>query len=449
MLNKRLLSVDFIRGISILGVLFVHHIIYGTWYEDAIALNVISLPVIMILSPIMILATWAGGFPLISGLTNTFTSARRLNKGFSMKETLKPIIMNSIFLMLVDPVRTLIFNRPGSSPFTGEHTASVFSALIQEGRLAWPSVDRVFAIGSLPMIGLAGLVSALFIFLLFRNEGMKKVKRNVIILLSVGLLIVFFSDPLSHWGARLVPQVYDKGGIFIFFAYLLRLFFGAQLSFFPLGSYVFFGMMYSVLLINHVDYKVIKRIGRSLGYGLLLCFAISLIFVIRKCSISGDDPLMVVFSYDIYPRTLMFLSLGLMNLITLLLIKKVEYAPELNRERFANRTAWLRRFGMATLTLYIVEATPSMFLSEFFHKWFGGKALWVFDQSVNSFMTNALAIILFTAVMMGIWTLVSFYWSKVNYAGGFEWLNVMISNKFRKSKSTRLKAEENLKDVNP
>ena len=87
MLNKRLLSVDFIRGIAILGVLFVHHIIYGTWYEDAIALSVISTPVLMILSPIMILATWAGGFPLISGFTNTFTSARRLENGFPMKET--------------------------------------------------------------------------------------------------------------------------------------------------------------------------------------------------------------------------------------------------------------------------------------------------------------------------------------------------------------------------
>ena len=101
---------------------------------------------------------------------------------------------------------------------------------------------------------------------------------------------------------------------------------------------------------------------------------------------------------------------------------------------------------MATLTLYVIEATPSMILSEFFHTWFGGKALWVMDQSVNPFMTNVLAILLFTFVMMGFWFVVSYFWSKVNYAGGLEWLNVTISNTFRKSKSTRLQAEENLKD---
>jgi len=448
MLNKRLLSVDFIRGISILGVLFLHHIIYGTWYTESIALAVISTPALILLSPLMILATWAGGFAIISGLTNTFTSARRLSKAYSMKETIKPIIMNSIFLLLVDPIRTIIFNRPGHSPFSGKETASVFSSLIQSGEWAWPSIDRVFAIGALPMIGISGLVTALFIYLLFRKDGVNKVKRNVSILIIVGLIIVFFSDPLSHWAAKGVPILYAKGGISIFFSYVLQLFFGAQLSFFPLGSFVFFGMMYSILLINHINIKIIKKIGRYLGFGLLVFFVISLIFLIRECGISGEDPIDALFDYKIFPRTLMFLNLGLMNLITIGLINKIEYASDEKRNRFAEKSIWVRRFSMASLTFYVIEATPSMFLSELFHKWFGGKALWTLDASVNPFMSNVFAIILFSVSMMGFWFLISYFWSKVNYAGGFEWLNVKISNKFRKNKSTRLKAEKNLYEVN-
>ncbi|MFA6619395.1 MAG: hypothetical protein WCT23_10055, partial [Candidatus Neomarinimicrobiota bacterium] len=396
MLNKRLLSVDFIRGISILGVLFLHHIIYGTWYTESIALAVISTPALILLSPLMILATWAGGFAIISGLTNTFTSARRLSKAYSMKETIKPIIMNSIFLLLVDPIRTIIFNRPGHSPFSGKETASVFSSLIQSGEWAWPSIDRVFAIGALPMIGISGLVTALFIYLLFRKDGVNKVKRNVSILIIVGLIIVFFSDPLSHWAAKGVPILYAKGGISIFFSYVLQLFFGAQLSFFPLGSFVFFGMMYSILLINHINIKIIKKIGRYLGFGLLVFFVISLIFLIRECGISGEDPIDALFDYKIFPRTLMFLNLGLMNLITIGLINKIEYASDEKRNRFAEKSIWVRRFSMASLTFYVIEATPSMFLSELFHKWFGGKALWTLDASVNPFMSNVFAIILFS-----------------------------------------------------
>ncbi len=52
--DRRLLSVDVVKGIAIMGVLFIHPTIYGIWQTEAIALETVSFWVVISFIPIIL-----------------------------------------------------------------------------------------------------------------------------------------------------------------------------------------------------------------------------------------------------------------------------------------------------------------------------------------------------------------------------------------------------------
>ena len=66
--NKRFLSLDVFRGIAILGVVVVHALIFGIFSTIDTALNILPLPMLIILSPVVIFAPMAGLFVFISSV---------------------------------------------------------------------------------------------------------------------------------------------------------------------------------------------------------------------------------------------------------------------------------------------------------------------------------------------------------------------------------------------
>ena len=82
------------------------------------------------------------------------------------------------------------------------------------------------------------------------------------VLLILGFLFTGIANPVSDYivvELDLIEKLYVKGGWFYFLGYLLKWFFGGQLSFFPLGAYSIFGALAGYLLAMKVDFKFFRR----------------------------------------------------------------------------------------------------------------------------------------------------------------------------------------------
>jgi hypothetical protein len=429
------------RGLAIIGVLISHNLILDVWYGRQ-AFQIVPVWVIGLLFPLLLVFTWAGSFVLISGITISYSAYNRFKKGASAQKIVLPIIINSIVLLLLDPVRTLIFSRPHF--FRGEMTYSLLSTPIITGEWASPGFGRLFLIGALPMIGLSGLVAAVLICTIFRKERERRFSWNMRILMISGLVFALLSIPLSYALEPVIERMLNAAEPRYIAAYLLRILGSAQLSFFPMGCYVFFGVAYGLLLASGKDKQFIDTRLKYYANGFFVATAVSipLTFLLLK------EPLNFIANIDIYSPTIIFFSMGCITHIFKALVRYIEYGEPGKRARFARRTLWIRRFGIVTLTLYIIEGVPGMLFSEFFHHHFGGKALWtVANTEQNAFMGNFPAIVLFVGFLFAFWMLVTWLWEKIHFFGSFEWLMVKTQEYFRKEHSSRLDLRKNLYDV--
>ena len=66
----RIVSVDFFRGLAILGVVLTHCLIYGVFYSTANALATVPIGLLAVLSPIVLISPMAGLFAFISVTAN-------------------------------------------------------------------------------------------------------------------------------------------------------------------------------------------------------------------------------------------------------------------------------------------------------------------------------------------------------------------------------------------
>ncbi len=433
-LEKRLVSVDVVRGIAIMGVLFIHATIYGIWHTETNALNIVHIGVIAVFIPIILMGTWGGGFPLISSLVGTYNVYRRMDKGISLRKACVPILINSTILLLLDPLKAFLFGRTWTTGFTEGINYSVLSSLLEKGEFILPGVERIMQIGSLSSIGLSGFLTVLLLWLLFRKDGKEKIKRNVIILITLGFSLIVASNFINEALHPYVEILYLKGGIFAFFAYVLRLFVSAQLSFFPISLYGIFGIIPGYLFAMKKDFKWIKRYGLSLGSlfsgGFILTTALTLV---QASDI--ESGLFGILDYEIYPRELLFFSLGCMMFILIWLAKKFEYASYEKKVLLSRKTLFIRRFGVASLTIYFFEPFFNNIFANVFHRIFGDLSAGFGNP--DPFMSNVPAILLYEVVLFSFWGLAVFFWSKSGYKFGLEHAIIVTSRPFRKVKTMR------------
>ncbi len=380
-----------------------------------------------------------GSFLLISATVNAYNLYRRIKRGISFRDASISIIINSTFLFLLDPIRSGVFNRTWYNEFTPGINYSIVSGLLETGKFMWPTAEKIFQIGALPSIGLGGYMTVFVFWLIKQREGLAKTKRNVIILSIVGILWSVIHEPISKVFSPYVKVLFLKGGIFRFFAYILRILFGAQLSFSPMGIYGIFGIIAGYLLAKGVELKWIQRFGYGFGSLYLVAFLVSTALTVIQAIKRSIDPFEAIFDYEIYPKELLFLSLGCMLLLFPLLVKKFEYVDIDRKRELIKKSLFFRRFGTATLTLYIIEGSIDESIATVFHKLFGS-SVYIFGAT-DAFMYNVWAIILYLTIIVSFWLLFVYGWSKINYRFGFEYLIVLISKPIRKVKSKRLLLE--------
>ena len=141
--NKRFLSLDIFRGIAILGVVVVHALIFGVFSTIDTALNILPLPMLIFLSPVVIFAPMAGLFVFISSMANGMVVQKRLNQGYSVQTAVQPILITGLALLILHFIFPLFFNHSNTSMFHPEATIdALIPASITQGRLILPRFEN-------------------------------------------------------------------------------------------------------------------------------------------------------------------------------------------------------------------------------------------------------------------------------------------------------------------
>lgn len=435
---SRLISVDIMKGIGILGMLFSHAFFKGVWYTEGNAANVVGehAPwIIPFAVPLIIIGTWPGFFVLMTGLLNAYLTAKRLDKGRTMSQAVFPLYVSAVLFLLIHILMVVILHdfRPDLH-HTGETTAGLFGNLIVFGEFR-VSRGQWYVHTILSLLSFANLFFALVMTVLFRKNEWRNVKKTSGRLIGVALGVFIITAVISGPSYKLIIHLVEKGGfvnhILIF---ILQTLSGSQLDLFPLGAYGCIGMAVALHLLadpERSNFASLSRFLKILGTVSLICGTI--LILIRVLS-SDLGPVDAIFIYEPYPLHLAVFNMGLILFVLNLAMKLFEYIPVESMKTLADKTLYLRAAGMLTLTLYVLEFPVRFLFTYLAHNVFGGsedpfKAFIGFH--FDDFMLNPPAVFLFMVSIMGLWCLLILILVKCRFKGSLEWGFSKLANLFR------------------
>lgn len=434
----RLISVDIMKGIGILGMLFSHAFFKGVWYTEGNAANVVGehAPwIIPIAAPLIIIGTWPGFFVLMTGLLNAYLTAKRLEKGRTMRQAVLPLYVSAVLFLLIHIFMVVVLHdfRPDLH-HTDQTTAGLFGNLLVLGEFR-VSPGQWYVHTILSLLSFTNIFFALLMSVFFRNHAWKNIRLTARRLLITAFVIFVVTALISEPSYTLILNLVEEGGfINHILIFILQTLSGSQLDLFPLASYGCIGMIVALFLLGDPERENFAPLSRFLKTTGSITLIAGIILIVVRVLTSESGPIDAVFIYEPYPIHLAIFNMGLILFVLNLAMKLFEYISVENLKKLADRTIFLRAAGMLTLTLYVLEFPVRSLLTYLAHMIFGGSEDFIASFTsfgFDNFMLNPLAIALYMAFIMGLWFLLVFLMIKSSFKGSFEWIFTKIANIFR------------------
>ncbi|MHA1745899.1 MAG: hypothetical protein ACTSWW_07855 [Promethearchaeota archaeon] len=395
---KRLLFLDYLRGMLIFMMITYHAVVYCVFEGIQNAIDIIPENVMPFLLPLLLLLTWAALFAMLSGIAKSFNIYRQITSGSeTIQSMLKQSLWRGIFIIFLHYFYLGLIGHFQRN-FAGESVRSLLIGSLEVGAWRMLDLDILFFVDALFMTSTSGILASLLLWLLWRKDGLNKSRRNYIILIGLGCVWLF----LSPWAHDLLGPIFyqwiaeGKYGIGI----LLSIFVGPRHSLFPYFSFALFGTVFGILLGEGASQRKIRTFGYGFG-----------VFFIALDGILIGMQGMPQLTTAILPFTMYTLNIGLMLCLVTFLIDRIEFSRPNMRSRVLKRTLFFRRFGFITLSMYLLESTVSLFLAKVFRLIFP-----------LTFGANALIILSYLFVNGILWVFIARLWAKVNFKLSFEWL---------------------------
>lgn len=489
--NKRFLSLDVFRGIAILGVVVVHALIFGVFSTIDTALNILPLPMLIILSPVVIFAPMAGLFVFISSMSNGMVVQKRLNQGYSIQTAIQPILITGLALLILHFIFPLLFNHSNTSMFHPDTMIdAMIPASITQGRLILPRFENLLLMDAMAMISMACFFFVIVSLILFRKNSKSTVEQKMFRLAVVGFVWIF-AAPLI-WGVfwKLLEFFYFQEGLLRLFAIPVS-FFAAKIH--PITTtapFAIFGTWFALFLYTVPEYSVLKRRTHRMallmaifmlicvGFKAFVCFAkdnavydfllkSGLIdwlalntpakdpFVDPRPSLISGDFKNAVFNFHVLPPELLFLGMAICFFFFPFFIKKLDYQTDERKAELAKKTAPIQRFGTVSLTVFFWESTIFSAVAKLFHTFVPAKGseaplfsffyeapFWIDPkiqfEGIDSFMHIWPLWFIYLFTVIGLWFFALFLWSRFSFKFSMEWFIVTLTKPFRKIRSTKL-----------
>lgn len=427
---KRYVSLDFLRGIAIFGMVFVHILvnIYDlSWTESDASLTGAPLVAIIMLVSGLYLGSWAGLFLMVSATGNMISMQSNLKAGNGVKSMLMKQVVGGLILVFFS------FLCEGTFQYYG-----LFHNLIDGSTDLTKPFWKAYTMETIATIGWSMVLNGIVHALLSRNDGYLKIRRNIVIYAILAIVSVALTQLVWDW-VRSMYLTYsldplNPRGIFRpsinapFSEYLWKFFLlplgGQPEPLFPFFAVSCIGSIIGLKLVEEPVTRTWPKRGVIIG---MLIVVFGLLFWII-----GDlpfDSLLPLEDFSTFTRIgdglnwrwlpwICFITGGQIVLVCLT-FRLIEFRGK--AQKFAAKTHFFRRFGMIAFTNYA------------FHRIIAIVPLYLFSlliqvpislevKSLNGWLT-LVCVAIVVLVIHGLMLL----WEKVDYIGSLEWMIGTIS----------------------
>jgi len=399
-MNERIDSLDFLRGISLILVVFFHTSVYN--YANIHKVDFNNPPIIVVIISFLVL--WGGLLIFYSGIVNTIMFSRRIEKSGNLKHA-NFLFIAGVIYMIIHYILNIFLGRWNVDFINNQPDMTVVASSIRNMQLTFPRITKFFEGSSISTIGLNLIIVTSLLFFLLRNKRFENEKRNYWVLGILGFIIMLFSFTRIYLYGIVEQSIQAKN-------YLLA----TMLSFtianpYPLFPYLAYGLFASIIgiMIYKKRKNLIKKVIIPIGffffiYGLVGCMNF-------PKTISKAD-------YFWYFKTHLELGIFILTITFFLLTFKFKNKKIIN-------IPFIKWFSRVSLTVYLFETL----LSEIFGK--------ILDYLVPIWNQTINGCLIFGALNIIIWILILWIWQKNNFKFSVEYWWVKIFLKLGK-KSTKL-----------
>jgi hypothetical protein len=398
---ERLLFLDFLRGLLIVVMITYHAVVYCVFEGIQNALDIIPSTIMPFLLPLLLLLTWAALFALLSGIAKSYRSySQVIHEGETVNTILKETLWRGGFIIMLHFLYLGVIGHFQRN-LADEPVRSLLVGSLEVGYWRWLDVEILFFVDALLMTSTSGIFVGILLWVLWRKNGIKKSQRNMLILGGLGISWLFLS-PLAH--TLLDPIFLDwMEKNYYVRSFFLSIFVGPRHCLFPYFSFALFGAIFGILLAENPRDRATRIKIRWFGYGASTFF---LIIAGLWILIAG----MPALTTAILPFPMYTLNLGLMLALTTILIEFLEFPRTNPTRRLLRRTMFFRRFGLVTLSVYMLESILSLVLAKL------GRLLFPL-----SFSSNVFVILGYLAINLVCWIGILSLWERIQFKFSMEW----------------------------
>ena len=422
---RRLLFVDFLRGIAIFFVIIFHAMTFNIFGGTQEALDAAGTLVTIISYPIGIVGSWAAIFVFLSSIANTAAVHGQLLKGTKPIKVLIGAIIPNLAIISINYIFMTLFTHyrvVGDQKFY-----SIINGTLE--LLEYPGFNpRILLFNSsLIMIGFGAIISNILL-IIFRKQLMDSTSNKIFwIFMGIGILIIALT-PLLDWIFQIhatpsrIDTYWEEGKHAA--AYFVSVFIGPRHSIFPYAAYGPFGAVFGVMILRNVDKKKFMTFGYLFGS----VFALTGVLLWIPLGIPGlNDPK--------YQPNLYVLDIGLLFCLITAFTILFEFRDHKSRVKIAQKTIFVRRYSMATLTIFVFENLTSTGIAQLFNVLFGS----FFPAGIVS--NKIFGFTIYLPIVFFLWHFILKAWEKVNFKGSVEWLTNEIVGRLRGRRSDKLNVQ--------
>jgi peptidoglycan/LPS O-acetylase OafA/YrhL len=405
---RRINALDFLRGIGIIGVIFLHSSLYH--YANLLKIDFKNPPAIVTI--IGMLLMWAGLFALVSGSVTAIQYVRRhTQEKKNFKELLRLSTLSGIVLLITSYIYFWIVGPAILDRINGNHDYSFLMNFMVKAQFQFPSFERIIYVDSLTMMALNILITGLILFFLFRKGGFDKKKRNYWIIGTLAAVFVL----LSYIRIPLYPIMEEAiKGKNLLMVIPMDYFINKNNPILPYLGFGLFGTLLGLFIANKEKWSTIWKTFSIIGLIFLIAGVVGYVTLPDTMLERAIDEMWLY---------IIIAQVGLFLFMALAALKYFDFGK--NALARYDKQKIIRRFGKVSLTVFMLE-TP---LSELF-----SKILSVINPNWNQTIG---ATLIFAAVIVVFWGFVIYFWEKNNFKYSFEWIIVKVFKHFGK-KSTKL-----------
>ncbi len=352
---KRLTSLDFIRGILVLGMTTSHVVLLNV--DFTIPTDISSFSIIqLILGAIFLNFThWRGFFILVSGVVSFYSLFAKLERNKSRSVILGEQILSGLIMIILGKLYITFF---------------YFWGIIDEwtrfNGWNWDLWTMFYFVDTIEILGWITIFAGIVFYLVTYGDWSKRWILNSIIAIAISSIIFFVNPYLRISITQLAGLDLALSSNFEVFGYgfdkgiwekIVRVFLnalvGRQSPLFPMFGVYFMGVAIAIILKSPDPTR--KRL-RMLYIPCILMVFISGYEVLFIIGIENIDPF-----FNVFPRWYSFFSVGTQAIIVIIFLIYFEFNPRINQKRWLKGTKYIRRFGIFALTVYwfqLLEAIP-------------------------------------------------------------------------------------------